>query len=468
MIVNVAKDAQPAFPPLADGEALCINLDLVNPVYMAQSRNPGVTDDQIPPLGSVVLDTDEVWFVSTGRSVTCQLQVMLGARGWTPSPAQIAAQIALQGINVNVSQASFVIIPSGDSTGAKDSARLNAATPIYGAISLGPGTFYLSEPVAWTEAEIVGCGRSTIIQPGTGWTGGMLLSPGSNASIRDVYGLGGTGARSGNPAANFIQVQAGATFWEVAGIDCDRMNGLIFAAVPATGSHGRITKIRGEHNGGGLRIDGGLGAPTTAEINIYDIDIQNCETAEILFCSGVDDIRCEGPFNGSIESGAAVNGITIQGSCQNINLGAIDIGGGAGSALLVIQDTTSGMSTFSPSQIQAGPGVVQEGNVGVLATGGAARLSFSRLWATHNQSNGFDLENTGTLSSLDKCGGNENNLGGGTAYDALFGTGHWLNDGFGYESSGVTAGRFLPVGNHYTEANPPSSLTFAGAGPGGW
>ena len=66
------------------------------------------------------------------------------------------------------------------------------------------------------------------------------------------------------------------------------------------------------------------------------------------------------------------------------------------------------------------------------------------------------------------CGGNLNALSGAGFDVDCTQPGHWLNDGFSYESGGVTAGRFLVAGNHYAEANPPSSLTTAGAVPGGW
>jgi len=152
MIVDVDKGSQPAFPAVPGREALCINLDLANPVYISQGKNPGPSDDQIPPLGSVVLDTDVPWFVSTAAPVTCKLQVMLGARGWSPSPAQIAAQIALVGINVNIPGLITAIVPSGDISGAQDTANIKTAIKALtagGLVSLSPGIFNIncSDPV---------------------------------------------------------------------------------------------------------------------------------------------------------------------------------------------------------------------------------------------------------------------------------------------------------------------------------
>ena len=109
------------------------------------------------------------------------------------------------------------------------------------------------------------------------------------------------------------------------------------------------------------------------------------------------------------------------------------------------------------------------GGAGVIVSGGAARLWFDRLMSKRMQGDGWLLTNTGAFNRMSGCGGNLNNQAAGVAYDVdVAGTGHWLNDGFSYVSGGVTAGRSLVAGNHYTEANPPSSLTSVGAAPGGW
>ena len=357
------------------------------------------------------------------------------------------------------------VFPSNDTTGAADWANIHGRLNV-GPVVLGQGTFYLSQPVSWANAELSGFGFDTTIQPGSLWSGAALLEPGNNSGIRNITGYGGSNTRSSNPAANFIQTQAGITWWQIQDIRCQYMNGWVISCVPAQGSHGTVRSIKGEHNGGGISINNGTGSAVTTEINVYDVDLQNCETNEILFLSAVTDVLCIGPLNGSVLSGAAVNGVTVQGPCQTCFLGWLDIGGGSGTGVLVFQSTTGG----SPSEIEVGPGTVQQGQAGVVVNNASTRLYFHGLWAKANQTDGFQVNGTGAFIVLEGCGGNTNNAAAGTAYDVnVTSTAHVLNQGFRYVSGSVTAGRNLTsAGNHYTEANPPSSLTTAGNAPGGW
>src|SRR5262245_16914553 len=103
-----------------------------------------------------------------------------------------------------------------------------------------------------------------------------------------------------------------------------------------------------------------MGGSITAEINISDLDIQNCETSEVLRLSAVTDILSN-KINGSILAGAVVNGITVQGACQTCQLYGLDVGGGTGTGVLVFQ--TAG--TSSPNEIEV-TGKVQAGNVGCV------------------------------------------------------------------------------------------------------
>ena len=81
---------------------------------------------QIPPLGSVALDgTENLYAICP--TATIQLQIMPGGSQWSASPQQIAEQISILGINVNVATTGFVITPTGDTTGVKDTAALVSA-----------------------------------------------------------------------------------------------------------------------------------------------------------------------------------------------------------------------------------------------------------------------------------------------------------------------------------------------------
>lgn len=358
-----------------------------------------------------------------------------------------------------------VIAPSGDVTGAKDYANINGALSGGSSVLLTQGTFYLPVPVAWANASLTGVGDDTTIVPAAGFTGTAILQPGSNSQVLNLAGYGGSSVRSENPAAHFIQVQTGATFWRCTEIRCQYVNGLIISCDPATGSHGTVRNIRGEHCNGGVAINHGAGAAVVAEVNISDMDVQNCEVNEVLLLQAVTDVLCVGPVNGSVLGGVAANCVTVSGPCETCLLLGLDVGGGAGAGVLVFQATAGG----SPAEIEIGPGTVQQGNVGVVVDGASTRLYFHGLWAKANQTDGWQLNNTGSGCEMTGCGGNTNNASAGTGYDVNdTTTGHWLNNGFRYVSGAVTAGRFLAAGNHYTEANAPASMTTAGAAPGGW
>jgi hypothetical protein len=367
---------------------------------------------------------------------------------------------------ISFSNSDVWIFPTGDTTGVTDSALIGLALLLGQSVQLGSGIYYLSGPASWANAQLKGTGDTTSIQPGSAWVGAALLEPGSNTSIMNLAGNGGTSTRSANKAANFIQTQAGAQFWRVEDVRCDFMNGQVIQCAPATGSHGTIRCIKGEHNAGGIRIDNGTAANVTAEINVTDIDLQNCEVSAIFFIQDVTDVLMAGPMNGSILSTSTSIGVHVVGSCQTCFLFGLDVGGGNGTAQLQFDSNATG----SPTEIEVGPGTLQQGNIGIAINAGS-RLAFNNVWAKSNNGDGWLIAGTaGAGIVMTGCGGNGNNAAGGTAYDVdvTDAAAHVLNVGFRYISGGVTAGRFLVAANHYTEGFAPSSMTQAGAAAGGW
>jgi hypothetical protein len=411
-----------------------------------------------------------------GNIITSYQAASLGVGPWTPisgvdvtAGTQLTTPLLIGNSNASpLGDGNYLVLigPSGDTTGAADKNAIFTCLSAGLSVLLTPGVFYTSTPIGWTDADLIGCGDCTQIQPGSAWAGAAVLEPGSGAGIRDLQIYGGTNTRSANPAANAVQLAAGAQFWRVHDVLFNYVNGWCVYGAPVSGSHGSIRAPRGEHNGGGIAADNGTAANVAAEWSIESIDLQNCETNPILYCSDVTDILVGGaPMNGSILAAAAVDAIDIVGTCQTIIINGIDVGGSsAGNGLAFIANATG-----SPTECEVGPGTVQNASVGVVVGGASARLAFDRVWAKHSQTDGWQLNNTGAGNVMSGCGGNTNNASAGTGYDVNdTSTGHWLNDGFRYISGGVTAGRNLAAGNHYTEANPPSSITTAGSAPGGW
>lgn len=78
------------------------NTDIVNTVTIGRSRNlkiGGMDADPIPPLGAVTYDGTKTLY-AIAPAGTAGLTVIPGGSSWSPSPSQIAAQIALNPVAV--------------------------------------------------------------------------------------------------------------------------------------------------------------------------------------------------------------------------------------------------------------------------------------------------------------------------------------------------------------------------------
>ena len=138
--VTATRPVQAVFE--GGGGVKLINRDELNTVYIGSDEgfDPGGMDVLIlDPLGSITLDdSSAAWLLSQAGGTTV-VQAVPGGSDWSPSPAQIAAQIALKGISVNISGLDWVNITqypySADPTGVADAtsaviAALQAAVPL--------------------------------------------------------------------------------------------------------------------------------------------------------------------------------------------------------------------------------------------------------------------------------------------------------------------------------------------------
>jgi hypothetical protein len=400
-----------------------------------------------------------------------ELQLLSGsADGTVAASSFLTGALLLQPGSLRLAQhpgvESAILSPTGDTTGAGDWTMLNSELNS-GSVIMLPGAWYLVQPLEWEGTELAGLGYGTTVQPGSSWAtaaGAGLLMPGSGAGVRNMYGNGGSGTRSANPASDLVQLQPGTQWWYVENVRCDTMNGKILGLTPATASHGSIQGIKGEHNAKGVAIDNGTGGSVTAEITLRNLDIQNCEVGEVLLCAAATDIS-GGDINGSVEGGVASNVISINGSCQTIQLDNLDVGGGAGTGVVVLAKA-GGAS--SPSDIRLS-GKAQGGAVGVVVSDACSRIALDML-AARNQGDGFLFSGTGNGIQV-RPAAHLNNQGGGGGYDVdVTSTAHVLLEGPAYDVGGpVTANLNITLaGNHVTEANPPAGRTAAGFAPAGW
>jgi hypothetical protein len=154
--------------------------------------------------------------------------------------------VTIEGIKSTVSaNGVFFVDESLDTTGVTDYNNLIGILAAGNTAVLSQGTYYLSQPLSWANAQLLGTGDDCTIQPGSSWAGAALLEPGANTAIMNLAGYGGSTTRSGNPAANFIQLQAGAQFWRVEDILSNYMNGIVVQCAPTAGSHGTIRCVKG-------------------------------------------------------------------------------------------------------------------------------------------------------------------------------------------------------------------------------
>ena len=338
----------------------------------------------------------------------------------------------------------------------------------FGSADLMPGTYELSAQLPVSGATLQGCDMATVIRPFGGYAG-SLFAAGSKGSIRNLAVQ--------NCLANAIEILPGISESWLLDLYFASNVGYCIHGVVTAPIHGRIRGIRGagggSANGGGIFLNGGTGNAVTCEMNISDIDIQNCLTNEVLHFLSVTDCLVS-KVNGSNAPANTNNVLYVEGACQTVHLLGLDCGvnsGGTPSGPAVLM-FAQGTGNNSPTDCIAN-GKVQSGAVGCIVNDASARISITDLYATRCQSDGFQANNTGAFNVLTKYLGNQNGLGlpgVGTAYDAsITNTGHWLIDGMRGVSAGVTKNRNITQAlNHVTVINDPAGTTTAGNAPAGW
>jgi hypothetical protein len=85
-----------------------------------------------------------------------------------------------------VATAGTAVGPSGDTTGAKDTAAINAVAGVGGAAMLTNGTYYVTHLLPGTNGAIIGTGANTILQAVSGTTG-YVIALKVPASTQQVY-----------------------------------------------------------------------------------------------------------------------------------------------------------------------------------------------------------------------------------------------------------------------------------------
>lgn len=114
VVANV--QAQRAWSGLAASGAttvLLVNNDILNPVYVGPTASTSaIASDAFPlgPLNTLALPANQDIWVATANGATAQVFVLPDGTDWSPSPAQIAAQLNTLGL---AKDASVNALPSG-------------------------------------------------------------------------------------------------------------------------------------------------------------------------------------------------------------------------------------------------------------------------------------------------------------------------------------------------------------------
>lgn len=151
-----------------DGATLIVNRDLVNQVIYGDQSIVGDNSNSysiIDPLGSITVDGQSDVY-ALGLSGNPTINVTNGAASWTPSPAQIAAQINALGIP----EATAAFIATGNINGLPGGAPLLRQTENLAFVSAGNNSI-----VPANGGIVTLVNASSINQPGFEFTGQVFM-----------------------------------------------------------------------------------------------------------------------------------------------------------------------------------------------------------------------------------------------------------------------------------------------------
>jgi hypothetical protein len=389
------------------------------------------------------------------------------AAGCDSSQQSVKGRVTELTGEVSVSALLTIIPPSGDTSGAKDTAAISDALTAGSSVQLLPGSYHLNAGLTVGEAALAGCGPATELIPVKG-VAGPLVTLGSHSMLRDLQFNGGSGTRSGNPPGDAVSVAAGANRIWVDNIYARYINGWVLNPQAITGAmHLTVQGLRGTNNAGGIRLHAPSGI--AAEVGLTDIDLQQCEANEALRLHSVFDVGVHW-LNCSVLGSAGQSTVTLLGDVATALLSGVDAGvvGTATPNVPVLHMQSSGGR--SPSDVSFSGCTFQQGGVGVRVDDSCSSIRFSGVMAKNNLGDGWQFGGGGTFISLTGCGGIYNGQSGEAARDVyVTGSAHVGLFGFGYCSSAVTSALQVPGSNHVTNAEPtyPGGATVAGT-PSGW
>lgn len=221
MTTTLVTDASQQVTEVTGAPVLLVNLDRATTIYLDNVRGVSQFSTALPPLGTLAVDGSRPWYAATLTGQSATLQAVPGGTQWSASPAQIAEQIALTGINVTVTGLSAVA-PSGDPSGLRDTTAIQAALSNAGnEVLLAAGTYVVNATLTLpSNVTLRGASRGgTLLKLAAGVNAPILASQGfaaltgSGSNTGGVTGfriqdlaLDGNASQQTAPAAAAVQV----------------------------------------------------------------------------------------------------------------------------------------------------------------------------------------------------------------------------------------------------------------------
>lgn len=356
------------------------------------------------------------------------------------------------------------IAPSGDTTGAADTANIQAQLNAGGAVWLAAGQFYVNATLAFKVANTAFYGqgrRATKLTLTSAFSGSHAIDMAnfSFSEVRDLSIEAPVGSLGSSTQCDGIRMSGGIRC-RVANVYCLNLNGWAYLF---DGSAGNCAGLIVEHLladtcAGAISLTGPDTGYRGSAVVIAPSGVNMgtgagpCALLPLFFFVDFEDLTFFGhPAVTPVNGGGAM---VIEGNCASLYFYGCDMGGTTTKPAVLIEDGISG----SPQNIGFYGGILQSGSIGAQVTLGANKIFFDGVEFARNMTHGLSIEGTGTNIVVSRCFFSSNGAGAqGTNYDLNWSsaaTGDVANNHF--NSAIVTSG----AGVRYSVNNASSPVKF--------
>lgn len=321
-----------------------------------------------------------------------------------------------------------------------------AATAAGGAVVFLPhGTYLVNSGTGFSTSSsgvtIQGEGsNATQIAIGSGFTGTSLFTwTGNYGGVRELSIIGNSTTTTSNPAAHAVTVSGAQTF-RVLNATFLNINGYAIRAIGTASQSlhgGMVHNVKIQSCAGGIYI---LSDSTNTAANFM---LSNIFTRFLGVNSGtnanLDGIHIEDSWDVLMQNvmpwmqatlGGTGAALRIKGNCAATFIENLDALGPQTGTNVVIEDGPNG----SPQNVQITGGVIQQGNVGLLISGGSNQVRVNTMRIINNNTHGVTVSSTGFGIYINQCLFSLNGAGAtGTNYEI-----NWSGTATGY----ITYNRF--------------------------